>query len=36
MKAVVFRKDKGLVYEDVPDYSVAPDEVLVKVANTGF
>ena len=36
MKAVVFRKDKGLVYEDVPDYQTAPDEVLVKVANTGF
>ncbi len=36
MKAVVFRKDKGLVYEEVPDYQVAPDEVLVKVANTGF
>ncbi len=36
MKAVVFRKDRGLVYEDVPDYTVADDEVLVKVANTGF
>jgi len=36
MKAVVFRKGKGLVYENVPDYSLAPDEVLVKVANTGF
>lgn len=36
MKAVVFRKESGLVYEDVPDYSVAEDEVLVKVANTGF
>lgn len=36
MKAVVFRKDRGLVYEDVPDYTVGPDEVLVKVANTGF
>lgn len=36
MKAVVFRKDKGLVYENVPDYTVGPDEVLVKVANTGF
>ena len=36
MKAVVFRKDKGLVYEDVPDYRLAQDEVLVKVANTGF
>jgi len=36
MKAVVFRKDKGLVYEEVPDYQLMPDEVLVKVANTGF
>ena len=36
MKAVVFRKDRGLVYEDVPDYQVAADEVLVRVANTGF
>ena len=36
MKAVVFRKGAGLVYEDVPDYRVAEDEVLVRVANTGF
>jgi threonine dehydrogenase-like Zn-dependent dehydrogenase len=36
MKAVVFRKDKGLVYEEAPDYQLTPDEVLVKVANTGF
>ncbi len=36
MKAVVFRKDRGLVYEEVPDYTVAEDEVLVKTANTGF
>lgn len=36
MKAVVFRKDRGLVYEDVPDYKISSDEVLVKVANTGF
>ncbi|PKN20315.1 MAG: hypothetical protein CVU71_00515 [Deltaproteobacteria bacterium HGW-Deltaproteobacteria-6] len=36
MKAVVFRKDKGLVYEEVPDYQLTADEVLVKVANTGF
>jgi len=36
MKAVVFRKDKGLIYEEVPDYQLTPDEVLVKVANTGF
>jgi (R,R)-butanediol dehydrogenase/meso-butanediol dehydrogenase/diacetyl reductase len=36
MKAVVFRKDRGLVYGEVPDYKVAADEVLVRVANTGF
>ena len=36
MKAVVFRKGRGLVYEDVPDYKIAHDEVLVRVANTGF
>lgn len=36
MKAVVFRQGRGLVYEEVPDYRVAADEVLVKVANTGF
>lgn len=32
----MFRKSAGLVYEEVPDYPMAPDEVLVKVANTGF
>ncbi len=36
MKAVVFRKGRGLVFEDVPDYQLTPDEVLVRVANTGF
>lgn len=36
MKAVVFRAGKGLVYEDVPDYDLAVDEVLVKVADAGF
>jgi 2-desacetyl-2-hydroxyethyl bacteriochlorophyllide A dehydrogenase len=36
MKAVVFRQGRGLVYEDVADYRVAPDEVLVGVADTGF
>jgi threonine dehydrogenase-like Zn-dependent dehydrogenase len=36
MKAVVFRPSRGLVYEDVPDYKIAADEVLVRVANTGF
>ena len=36
MKAVVFRQARGLVYEEVPDCRVAADEVLVRVANTGF
>ncbi len=36
MKAVVFRPGRGLVFEEVPDYRVADDEVLVRVANTGF
>jgi threonine dehydrogenase-like Zn-dependent dehydrogenase len=36
MKAVVFRQGRGLVYENVPDYQVASDEVLVRVVNTGF
>jgi threonine dehydrogenase-like Zn-dependent dehydrogenase len=36
MKAVVFRPQRGLVFEEVPDYTVAPDEVLIKVADTGF
>jgi threonine dehydrogenase-like Zn-dependent dehydrogenase len=36
MKAVVFHKDRGLVYEDIPDYRVEDDEVLVRIANTGF
>ncbi len=36
MKAVVFRPSSGLVYEEVPDYQLKADEVLVKVVNTGF
>jgi threonine dehydrogenase-like Zn-dependent dehydrogenase len=36
MKAVVFRQSRGLVYEEVPDYQLGPDEVLVRVADTGF
>lgn len=36
MKAVVFRHGRGLVYEDIPDYTLADDEVLVRIANTGF
>jgi 2-desacetyl-2-hydroxyethyl bacteriochlorophyllide A dehydrogenase len=36
MKAAVFRKSKGLVIEDVPVPQLGDEEVLVKVANTGF
>jgi threonine dehydrogenase-like Zn-dependent dehydrogenase len=36
MKAVPFRTSRGLVYEEVPDYRPGADQVLVKVANTGF
>jgi len=36
MKAVIFRQSRGLVYEEVPDYRVGADEVLVRVADTGF
>jgi threonine dehydrogenase-like Zn-dependent dehydrogenase len=36
MKAVVYRRPAGLVYEEVPDYRVESDEVLVQVAHTGF
>lgn len=36
MKAVVFRQGRGLVYEEVPDYTLTDDEVLVRIANTGF
>lgn len=36
MKAVPFRSSRGLVYEEVPEPRPDPDQVLVKVANTGF
>jgi threonine dehydrogenase-like Zn-dependent dehydrogenase len=36
MKAVVFRQGRGLVYEEVADYRLGDDEVLVRVADTGF
>lgn len=36
MKAVVFRPSRGLVYEEVPDCRLDADQVLVKVAHTGF
>lgn len=36
MKAVVFRKGKGLTYEEVPRPEISSHEVLIKVANTGF
>jgi 2-desacetyl-2-hydroxyethyl bacteriochlorophyllide A dehydrogenase len=36
MKAIVFRQSRGLVYEEVPDYQIGPEEVLVRVADVGF
>jgi len=36
MKAAVYRKDRGLVIEDLPMPELGDDGVLVKVADTGF
>jgi 2-desacetyl-2-hydroxyethyl bacteriochlorophyllide A dehydrogenase len=36
MKAVVYRRSLGLAFEEVPKPEVGVDEVLVRVANTGF
>ncbi len=36
MKAVIYRKETGLVVEDVPVPEPGKDAVLVKVSNTGF
>jgi (R,R)-butanediol dehydrogenase/meso-butanediol dehydrogenase/diacetyl reductase len=36
MKAAVYRKDKGLVIEEVPMPQLDDEGVLVQVANTGF
>ncbi len=36
MKAVIYRRDLGLVVEDVPAPELEDDAILVKVANTGF
>lgn len=36
MKSVVYRKDRGLVVEEVPVPEPGKDAVLVKVSNTGF
>lgn len=36
MKAVVFRRGQGLVAEEVPTPVIEPDQVLIRVANTGF
>jgi (R,R)-butanediol dehydrogenase/meso-butanediol dehydrogenase/diacetyl reductase len=36
MNAVVFRSGKGLVYEKVPTPHPEADQVLIRVANTGF
>ena len=36
MKAVFYRPSSGLVFEEVPDPVLEPDQVLVEVADTGF
>jgi 2-desacetyl-2-hydroxyethyl bacteriochlorophyllide A dehydrogenase len=36
MKAVVYRPTKGLCFEEILDPQAAADEVLIKIANTGF
>ncbi len=36
MKAIVFRKGTGLVLEKMPTPAIEPDQVLVKISNTGF
>jgi threonine dehydrogenase-like Zn-dependent dehydrogenase len=36
MKAITYRQGRGLVFEELPDYQVGSDEVLVRVVNTGF
>ena len=36
MKAVIYRKERGLVVEEGPVPDPGKDAVLVKVSNTGF
>jgi len=36
MKAIVYRRPGGLVFEEVPKPEVGENEVLIRVANTGF
>ncbi len=36
MKAVVYRRSAGLVFEEVPKPEVGGNDVLIRVANTGF
>ncbi|MBU2643710.1 alcohol dehydrogenase catalytic domain-containing protein [bacterium] len=36
MKAAVYHRGKGLVVEEIPTPEPAPDQVLLKIANTGF
>lgn len=36
MKAVVYRQSTGLNFEEVPKPQLGVDEVLIKIANTGF
>jgi threonine dehydrogenase-like Zn-dependent dehydrogenase len=36
MKAVVYRASKGIVTEEIPLPQIGDEQVLIKVANTGF
>jgi len=36
MKSAVFRQGQGLVFENIPMLEIDDDQVLIKVANTGF
>ena len=36
MKAVVYRRSAGLVFEEVPKPDIGANEVLIRVADTGF
>jgi 2-desacetyl-2-hydroxyethyl bacteriochlorophyllide A dehydrogenase len=36
MKAIVFRASKGIVTEEIPLPQIGDEQVLIKVANTGF
>jgi L-iditol 2-dehydrogenase len=36
MKAVVFHQAENLAIDSVPDPSCAPDEIVIRVANSGI